>query len=258
VHDNQISFKIARALEHLESVKDCVADDIATYTHGLRKAEGKETLDLPEPSPLISIFVGDFLYQLRSTLDHLAFDIVKANRSRDILPVDWEERCQFPIWSDPLKSGETIPLANGRFKNLPGIPHGAHAIIESVQPYYPPNSRPTAANTSLGLLNKLSNIDKHRRLALTRTRAKFYDQIVYKSGFTGESVVTLDHGAEVPAPYCGEYDSVVDVQRSVTYIVAFNERALGDATTVAVDDLLQMIMDGIMLNVVAPLKPYLS
>lgn len=255
-----LSFKLDRALDHLEGVKSAIAEDVATYGNSLIvKAEGKETLDLPDPSPLISVFAGEFIYQLRSALDHLAFDLVGVNRAGIALPAEWEERCQFPIWCDPLKPGETIPLAYGRFKNLPGIPHDAHTIIESVQPYYPPKRRATTANTSLGLLNKLSNIDKHRRLALTRTRAKVHHHVAYKSGITGESLVTLDDGAEIPAPDDWKDDPIVDVQRSMTITVAFDERsALGDATTVSIYDLLEAIMDGVMLNVIGPLRPYLS
>ncbi len=255
-----LAFKLERVLDHLEAVRQAVSDDIATYSHSLFvEADGKETLHLPEPTPLIAMFAGEFLYQLRSALDHLASDLVQVNRAGIELAPKWEEKCQFPILCNPLKPGDTIPLAYGRFENLPGIPHGAHAIIESVQPYYPPERRTTSANTSLGLLSKLSNIDKHRRLALTRTRAKVHHHIVYKSGFTGESLVTLDDGAEVPAPDEGKDDPIVDVQRSMTITVAFDERvALGDATTVPVDDLLQTIMDGVLAGVIDPLRPYLS
>ncbi len=168
------------------------------------------------------MLAGEFIYQLRSTLDHLAFDLVKMNRNGIALSSNWEDDCAFPIWCDPLKLGQKISLPYGAFKKLPGIPIDAHTIIERVQPYYPPGTG--SVNTHLRLLNKLSNIDKHRRFALTRTRAKIFHRVIYKSGFRGESLDTLDHGAEIPKPYAGEDDPIVDMKRSTTLTIAFDER----------------------------------
>jgi len=75
---------------------------------------------------------GEVLYQLRSTLDHLAFDLVKLNRIGTPLPSEWEENCCFPLWIDPL----TKPPFYNCFKScLPNISKAAFAFIESVQPY---------------------------------------------------------------------------------------------------------------------------
>jgi hypothetical protein len=257
VEFQSISFKIERTLDHLVAIQGALADDIATYGNGfIVKAEGKETIDLPEPTPLIALFAGEFIYQVRSTLDHLAFNLVKMNRDGITLPAKWEENCMFPIWGT-LGKGQAIPLPYGAFQNLPGIPVEAHALIESVQPYHPPSTG--SINTSLGQLNKLSNIDKHRRFALTRTRAKVRHRIVYKSGFTGESLHTLDHGAEIPMPYAGEDDPIVDMERSATLTVAFDERdALGDASGVPIDYLLEGIMGDIWNDIVRPLRNFLQ
>lgn len=250
-----IWLKIKRTIEHLEAVKDAIAQDVASYGDSfIREADGKETLDLLEPSPIISMLAGEFVYQLRSALDHVAFDLVQMNRGGAILPPNWQEDCAFPIWCDPLKPGQNPPLPYGTFKRLPGIPIQAHTLIEKVQPYY---TRGTA-NTSLRLLNQLSNIDKHRRFALTRTRAKVRHRVVYKSGITGESLDTLDHGAEVPFPDPWENDPVVNVERSITLSIAFDERdALGDATTVPVDYLLETILNAVWGEVIEPLRRFM-
>jgi hypothetical protein len=161
----------------------------------------------------------------------------------------------FPIWANPLKQGQMAPLPYGAFQNLPGIPNDAHTIIERVQPYYPIGS----ANTALQLLNALSNIDKHRRLALTRSRAQVFHNVTYQSGVTTASLTTLDHGAEVPAPYIGEDDPIVDMQRSATLAIAFDEReALGDATLVGIYDLLEGILSDVLLKIVDPLRLFLN
>ena len=76
-----------------------IAQDVASYGNRFtRKADGKETLDLFEPTPLISLFAGEFIYQLRSALDHVAFDLVQMNKGGVTLPTDWQEDCAFPIW----------------------------------------------------------------------------------------------------------------------------------------------------------------
>src|ERR1017187_4230889 len=159
-----IWMKFKRAVEHLEALKNAIAQDVASYGDRFTiKADGKETIDVLEPTPLISLHAGELIYQLRSSLDHVAFDLVNLNWSQIALPANWQEDCAFPIWCDPLKPGQTPPLPYGVFKRLPGIPVQAHTLIKSVQPYYSIGS----ANNSLRLLNTLSNIDKHRRFALT-------------------------------------------------------------------------------------------
>jgi hypothetical protein len=81
---------------------------------------------------------------------------------------------------------------------------------------------------------------------------------MYKSGITGSSLVTLDHGAEVPPPYEGEDDPIVNVKRSATLTVAFDEpEALGEATSVPIDYLLELIYADV-LNVIDKLMPFLS
>jgi hypothetical protein len=252
-----IWLKIKRAIEHLEALKDAIAQDVSSYGDNfIRKADGKETLDLLEPSPMISLLAGEFIYQLRSALDHTAFDLVQMNKGNIVLPTDWQEGCAFPIWCDSLKPGQKTPLPYGTFKKLPGIPVQAHTLIEKVQPYYP--SGTGSINTSLGMLNKLSNIDKHRRFALTRTRAKVRHRVIFKSGFRGESINTLDHGAEIPPPYAGEDDPIVDVERSTTLTIAFDERdMLGDASGVPIGDLLEEIFSDVWGKVVDPLRRFM-
>jgi len=245
-------------MEHLEAIKKTIAQVASTYgDHFTVKADGKETLDLLEPTPLISMLAGELIYQLRSTLDHLAFDLVKINKAEVTLPTKWERDCMFPIWVGPLKPEQKTPLPYGTFKHLPGIPVEAHAIIERVQPYYPLGTG--AINTSLGQLNSLSNIDKHRRFALTVTRAQIRHDLIFKSGFTGYDIETLEHGAEISVPHAGEDDPIVGARRSTTLKIAFNEQdALGNASGVPIDDLLEIILEEVSKEIVYPLRKFLN
>ena len=255
---SSIWIKFRRATEHLEALKKTIAIDVASYgeRHTVTDGSGKERLDLLEPTPLIAMLAGEFVYQLRSTLDHLAFDLVQRSTNAATSPPRWEQDCAFPIWCDPLKPGQTTPLPFGTFKKLPGIPLDAHRIIEKVQPYYPRGTG--SVNNYLKLLNTLSNIDKHRRFALTRTRAIVRHRVIYASGVTGDGWVTLDNGEEVPTLYGDERDPIVDVERRTTLTVAFDERlALGDATTVPVDTLLEGMLTDVWKEVIDPLCKFL-
>jgi hypothetical protein len=102
------------------------------------------------PDPIRTI-VGDCLYDLRSALDHLAWQLVVANNGT---PTD---STAFPILDDRLGRKHGVrPL------EISGdIDQRAFAIIESLQPYQRVDD-PTA--DPLWLLNELTNIDKHRLL----------------------------------------------------------------------------------------------
>jgi hypothetical protein len=251
--------KIVRASKHLETLKNGIAADA---TRDLNDAllfrlhpDRKPTLDLPEPNVEIAILAGEIIYHLRSALDHFAFDLVKLNRSNIALPADWKENCAFPTWTN-LKPGQTPPLPYGVFKNLPGIPIEAHAIIERVQPYYSVG----VANGWLKFLVALSNIDKYRRFALTRTRASYRVNTLLGSGIRSSGVVSLDHGAELPPPlHPDEPDTIVEMERSISLFVAFDERdALGDATGMPIDYFLEQMLVSITVDIYNPLRAIIA
>ncbi len=250
--------KIIRAAKHLETLKNGIAADA---TRDLSDAlllrlhpKSEPTLDLPEPHQDIAILAGEIIYHLRSALDHLAFDLVQLNRSGITLPTKWEENCMFPTWTT-LKPGQTPPLPYGIFQNLPGIPKEAHAIIERVQPYYSVG----VPNGWIGYLVALSNIDKHRRFTLTRTRASYRVNMVRGSGIRTSSVISLDDGAELPSLlHPDDPDAVVEMDHSISLFVAFDERdALGDATMMPIDYFLEQMLVSILLDVLTPLEPFL-
>jgi len=251
--------KIIRAAKHLETLKNGIAADATRDLSDallLRLQPNREpTLDLPEPHEDIAILAGEIVYQLRSALDHLAFDLVKLNRDSIALPAKWEENCMFPTWTT-LKPGQKPPLPYGVFQNLPGISKEAHAIIERVQPYYSVG----IPNGWLEFLVALSNIDKHRRFALTRTRASYRVNMVRGSGMRSSSVISLDDGAELPTiVHPDDADTVVEMERSISLFVAFNERdALGDATTLPVEKFFEDMLASIVIDIYNPLRAIIA
>jgi hypothetical protein len=112
-----------------------------------------------KPPPLkLSILVGDCLYSLRSSLDHLAYSLLIKALAGKPIPSKILTASEFPIFRDPVK------YRSKRVAIIGGIEPRAQAKIDALQPY---NGRPNNRIKSLWILNQLTNVDKHRTFNLT-------------------------------------------------------------------------------------------
>lgn len=114
-----------------------------------------------------SVLIGEIVYDLRSALDHLAYQLAIAE-SGDPLPDDIERSCAFPIFDNGPKFRRRTKKGSpdrrsGLFK-IQGINRRAQATIERLQPYH---GRKNPASYGLLILEELSNVDKHRLLHVT-------------------------------------------------------------------------------------------
>lgn len=244
-----IDSKLNRVPEKIKAIKAHSDTYIAQNPPRIvMDGNGKTTLDMSAPIPPdISVLVGEILYQLRSTLDHLAFHLVKLNPNGAVLPFGWEECCEFPLWLD-VKVGQATPLPLGCFKNLPGISEKAHAFIESVQPYY----RVGKVNKDLRFLKELCNRDKHRYLILTRTRSQVHETRTWENRIVTAGYTSRDHGAEIDLfdrSFGG--DSNMQMSFKLSGFIAFDEPILGDANKVWIEDLLQVLLESVR-DVIVP------
>ena len=156
--------KLIRASEHIKAIKDSIATYAASDPFEvIPKAGGKEQFNIiREPPTEVSVLSGEVLYQIRSALDHLIFDLVKLNPQRIRLPDGWERRCEFPLLVEvPTKGNPPIaydlPVPYNLFAtNLPGITRQAFTFIESVQPYNPRGQGILGSLNTLKALVKLS------------------------------------------------------------------------------------------------------
>lgn len=244
--------KLVRAAKHLRAIKLSIAAYSRTKPHKIvRKSKSKKKLNIPKSPPAeIAILAGEMIYQMRSALDYLAFELVKRNPNIATIDPKWEEHVEFPLRINPPKNG--VPFTRKDYsKCLPGISDAAFAIIDSLQPYHGVGT----INNALRFLAHLSNIDKHRHLNLIKPRVVQFESVRYPHGLSGRGHATLDRGAEInPTPpqrsLSATYDAVPDkpmyVKRHYRTLVAFNERRyLGDAATLPVDYLLQIILESI-------------
>jgi hypothetical protein len=249
-HIDSAKLKLLRAAEHIEEIKNRVATYAASEPHEIiMESDSKATMKIRFPPHDIAIPIGEALYQMRSALDYLAFGLVKmSNLNTDIA---WD-KVAFPLKLNLPKSvwAAPVPFGHESFSQiLPGIAIGPFTFIESLQPYYP-FSEPS---TWLGFLAQLSNIDKHRRLNLLRTRVR-HTEIRRDSA----SLRTLDDGAKVESSFPLNHPNVtVDVDRRFTAFITFNEReALGEADGLNIEDILQSCLDTINLIVVPAFEKF--
>jgi hypothetical protein len=259
-----VNRKLLWATEHLKAVDERIdayaADDpyeIVTQSDG---CEHLHILNLPDID--IAIGIGEMVYQLRSALDHLTFDLVKHNPNAVTLPADWEKDCQFPLRTK-FPQGSKPPLPYSMFsQDLPGISKSAFAFIEGLQPY----NRGNDAAESLGHLVELSNIDKHRHLNLTPVRVNRVELItlpprsdIDEYGTAHFSTSSLEDGAEIkPLLSPQEMARAVKVERSFCVFVLFDESALGKAAGFTIHHILQTCLNTVQGIVVPAFEQFLN
>jgi hypothetical protein len=156
-------FKVGWAKHHLrlldKEIAGYLGGDPKPYTLTTKDdfdtGEYVITFDLAPPPVDLALIVGDWVACLRGSLDHLATALTLCPGGT------YNDRASFPV----------IDLNNGRGRrslNLAtqGIPSKALEIIKSLQPYHAGDAFVT---TKLWRLNRLWNIDKHRRIPLEPT-----------------------------------------------------------------------------------------
>jgi hypothetical protein len=243
--------KVERAREHLQALELCAAGYTSDETNLIvDESEGTKKLRLPNKPPVeVAIFAGEIVYQLRSALDHLAFEIVKRNPVKSSLPKDWERDCHFPLCLKVPTHGDpvvayTLPVPFSYFKkSLPGISAKAFTEIERLQPYYGGNGP-----TQLGWIEQLANIDKHRHLHVVIPQA-YQTEHVRSATLDSEMIHRLQDGAEIKSTLHdpAELQGAVYVQRGIVDpFVSFDEGALPqELADLSIDNVLGLCIDAV-------------
>jgi len=228
--------KLARACDHLEvfnrEVREYFGSDPYPLTHefdyldGLHRWYADMSAPLPDHWPAL---IGDCLQNLRSALDHLAWQFAGA--------VPGDSRTQFPIFDDPDKFRK---YGLGRIENITGHPH---ALIKWLQPY----RRADMTDHPIFLVQVFNAEDKHKAITLTGT---VIDKINPIHGpFPPGSTVSIELSgenlpvnggepkallAEARASYTGPGDAsgyYMDVELKPTFGVAMSAEAKGLTVT---------------------------
>jgi hypothetical protein len=122
------------------------------------------------PSDTIGVLIGDFLHNLRSALDNLAFAL--ATTYTQPLPDEITAGSEFPVFGDENGEGSARfhrLRSKGSLKGTPAPASGldkirgwhpdAQTVVERLQPYNRENSY---LDDPLWILHVLDRIDKHR------------------------------------------------------------------------------------------------
>lgn len=152
--------KIYRAKEHWDELWD----ELTTYYNSdpgdLFPAEGSTpenpTSIFREKKPVpakIAFVLGDALQCLRSSLDYLVWELVEAAGNTP------HGKLMFPIALTLRQYEDDLDKRH----RLDGVPPDAAAIIDRFQPYRSLNPKETV----LGILEELTNVNKHRRMIFT-------------------------------------------------------------------------------------------
>ena len=146
-----ITVKVERAKEHLQLLANEVRRYLDTQPYIVsvkRDPESRRLIYFVESirsMPLrLSAILGDTIHNLRSALDHLAYQLVWVGTGK--VP---SSHVYFPIADDPAKYPEK------RDRQLKGATPRTVAAIDDLKPY-------KGGNENLWRLHKLDNVDKHR------------------------------------------------------------------------------------------------
>jgi hypothetical protein len=118
------------------------------------------------PPRRFGVLIGDVLHNMRSALDHLAWQLVLLNGSQP------GRATAFPILDSPADYQRAAP------RMLAGIAPSHAAEIKSV----PPFNSPFGSADVLSVVRDLSNSDKHRVLATTIGWAEHLQPVFYPDG----------------------------------------------------------------------------
>jgi hypothetical protein len=152
--------KISRAKEHWEELWEELTayykSDPGDLFPAAASTPENPVFIFKEKNPVpakIALVMGDALQCLRSSLDYLVWELVEAGGN---VP---HRRLMFPIAMTLKQYKDDLDKRH----RLDGVPPRAAAIIDRFQPYRDPNPKETV----LGILEELTNVNKHRRMIFT-------------------------------------------------------------------------------------------
>jgi hypothetical protein len=113
--------------------------------------------DLPPINQDWLLDTGEILFDLRSALDHLAYQLHVRRFCKDPLPGKVEGVTQFPIYRKPDQFSKN-------FYRIEKLSVRDRTALRNFQPYITRRGKWEWHRYWLGILNDLHNFDKHRKL----------------------------------------------------------------------------------------------
>src|SRR5438552_626830 len=153
--------KVVRATEHLKSFNEEAWRYVSAEPYEVVLQRNQDYISVKgvittEPPPALACIIGDFVTNLRASLDYVAWEL--AAKTGSALSDGQKRGITFPIAADQAGFSKTNGTAD-HLQRICGVPAAAIGVIESVQPYH-------AGYEALSSLDYLVRTDKHRMLLL--------------------------------------------------------------------------------------------
>jgi hypothetical protein len=206
-----VRIKLQRADMHIAELRELITPIASSATMSITRevdADNPSRLiycvgDVPDIEPMAAAVMGDIVHNLRSALDHLAWQLVILDGQQP------DDNTSFPLHLSP-----TNTKGNPRVLTIkPGIKDAAiMAAVEQLQPYTSAKYGHHPSTDALGIIAQLDNIDKHRLLLTVMHSINFDEPGWWTSDhddaptFTfnleplssGDVVATFDFGERTP------------------------------------------------------------
>lgn len=134
--------------------------------------------EIPHIESEWTLAIGEILFDLRSALDHLAFQL-HVRRFKGKVPRKVEKASQFPIYREPADWGKYLY----RIKNLSKTDQSA---LHHLQPYNARHDCWEDTRRALFELSTIHNIDKHRKLHVVASTQRAAMNVARIWGFEPE------------------------------------------------------------------------
>jgi hypothetical protein len=188
----QITWKIYRAKQHYDELHRELHDYFTSNPGKMvvREVDSSGVSEYEfvtkEPIPArFGLIAGDFLQNLRSSLDYLVWQLVLANGENP-------GQCNaFPICESPDGWEKSI----GKSNRMRGVHPGAVDLIKSLQPCF---SRMTPVPLPLTVLEKLTNENKHRQVLMTSLSSVLTPDVITPIAYAEYEVSRMRNGESIP------------------------------------------------------------
>ena len=245
--------KVEWVMRKRDLLDDCLSEYSRSKPYSIvPDSDGKNKLHITKDPPVrLSIILGEMVYQFRSALDHLFFDLVQSNHGKGVLRDGWKRNCQFPLNTKP-PDGVTPPVSRSGFNKFTrdALTDEAFTFVEGVQPYYPARD----ASRLLLRLTKLSNIDKHRRLNTTVLMVTRTQEAVTAEGGTSTAIAPwLKSGATIDPLMWHPFDvaDAATVTDEFKEHLFFDEPEIGPPNTTPINEIVYKF-PSFMLDFIIP------
>lgn len=114
--------------------------------------------ELPEVKSAWVLIAGEIMFNLRSALDHLAWELHVRHYGRRTIPEEVEFASQFPIFDTYDK------WRRKGLRRIKELGERERRAIRLLQPYQSRHDKWRLVRSDLSVLNAFHNIDKHRQL----------------------------------------------------------------------------------------------